>query len=138
MNAREMVKGSLILLKQMNKHRGEVQTELDPGDRKRVAAKLHDLGKQATEIDDEADLLALADEVHRLVETTPALATLFLPEETDIETEQEKRTILMEHSEPSPEALHVQTHKALIDNEIYEIRTSSEEPPQKEETQENE
>lgn len=135
MNAKEMVKGSLILLKQMNKHRDEVLAELDPGDRRRVAAKLRDLEKQATEVDNEAELLALANEVHLLVETTPALVALFL-EETDIEKEQEKRTVLMEHSESSPEALHVLDSKPFMVNEMIEI-SWIEEPPQEVGSQES-
>lgn len=137
MDAANMVENSLVLLEQMIEHPDEVRGVLDPDERKRVVAQLHTLEHQAGEVRTGTDLLALADRVHRLVEGTPALANLLLPEEVDVAAEQGKRTIFLEQTEPSPEALYVQSNTNQIINEVHLLIWNLEEPPQEDDSRES-
>jgi CHAT domain-containing protein/tetratricopeptide (TPR) repeat protein len=130
----DIVKGSLDLLEQMTENPDEVRAALDPEERKRVVAELHDLESRAAGVQTNKDLLTLADAVHQLVESTPALADLLLPEEVDAATEQEKRWFYIEDPKPSCEALHIQENTTLILNEVHELRWNLEESARERDT----
>lgn len=90
MNTSEMVRDSQALLEQMSAEPEAVLEALDPAERSRVLKELRVLAEQTSEVEAEADLLYVADEVHRFVEETPALATLLLPSDMRVTAAQER------------------------------------------------
>jgi len=130
-DARRIVGDSLVLLRQMRRRPDRVRAALDRAEQQeQVVMRLRALEEQAARVQTDAELLELADAVHRLVEETPALARLLLPKEMDVAAAQQKRTLYLEDSEASPEDLHVQEFTPQILNEVREIRWEIEKEPQ--------
>jgi hypothetical protein len=118
-----MVSDSLILLEQMAENPEEVVEALAPAERESIVDILRALEGQSAGVRDEAELLALADAVNRLVEETPALAALLLPEEMDVGAVQEERKITLEdYGADAPESQYVQEYAPQIRNHIVECR----------------
>ena len=118
-----MVSDSLTLLEQMTENPEEVVGALVPTERQRTVEKLRALEEQSAGVQNEAELLALADAVNGLVEKTPALAALLLPEGMDVGAAQEQRRITLEdYGADAPESRYVQEYAPQIRNHIVECR----------------
>ena len=119
----KMMSDSLILLEQMTENPKDVLRELTPKQRVKVIAALRDMETQGAEAQSRAELMTLADAVTSLVEETPALAALLLPEEMDLEAAQvERRITLEEFGANHPESRYVQEYAPQIRNHIVECR----------------
>jgi len=122
-NKDRMVSDSLILLEQMSEYPKEVVAALAPAERKSTLENLRSLEEQSTGVQNEEELLALADAINRLVEKTPALAALLLPEGMDMGAAQEERRItLQDYRGDAPKGQFVQEHAPQIRNHIIECR----------------
>jgi hypothetical protein len=123
MSAAKEVQDSLVLLQQLTRYSKRVLSKLDQAERDKVREELRALDDQTAGVSSEAELLDVADAVHRLVEETPALKTLLLPEEMDVEAAQEERRITLEdYGANPPESRYVQEYAPQIRNHIVECR----------------
>jgi hypothetical protein len=122
LDAEEMVWSSQALLEQMTEEPEAVLEALDPAEQARVVAELRALAGRSAGVRDEAGLLHVADDIHRLVEETPALKALLLPKEMDVAKAQNKRTYTLQvHEEAtSPETEYVQERESQITNTLVE------------------
>lgn len=124
MNEEQIVQNAETLLEQMTEYPNDTLAVLDPAGRKMIVQTLGKLSERAGVVQDEDDLLSVADAIQRLVEDTSALRALLLPEETDIATEQEQRTVTQAHhkaaAEKAERAKHIQTRAAQIRNRLVE------------------
>lgn len=73
-----VVRDSQVMLEQMAEEPEAVLEALGPTEGRAVLVRLRELSGQAAGVNTGAELLELADAVHRLVEQTPALADLLL------------------------------------------------------------
>lgn len=123
MDAEKMMQDSLILLEQITENPNDVLWVLGPKAQNEVLAKLRNLEKQAAEARSRDKLLALADAVNRLVEKTPELRKLLIPEGMDVGAAQEERKITLEdYGASPPESQCVQEYAPQIRNHIVECR----------------
>lgn len=92
MDAEEIVDGAGILLAQMAQDPDVLLAPLDRAERAAVAGTLRDLSAQAAAVQTDAELVKLADAVHRLIEDTPGLRSRLLEgAPTDVEAQREQR-----------------------------------------------
>jgi hypothetical protein len=113
MDTEKTVRDGIRLLEQIARNPEDVVEALAPAEGKRTVEKLCVLEEQSAGVQNEAELLALADAVNRLIEETPALAALLLPDEMDVGTAQEVRKITLEdYAADAPESPYVQGYSA--------------------------
>ncbi len=126
MDVEETVRDSQVLLEQMTEEPEAVLEALQPAERTEVVAELHTLSERAARVQTEAELMEVADAVHRLVEETPALAALLLPREigaTRVPKRRKTRKITVDnHKAAYSKDLHAQEHAARIRNRVVECR----------------
>ena len=105
----------------------QVLAALDPAGRETLLDALRELSRQAAAVRGEAVLLELADAIQRLVEETPALRNLLLPEGMDVAAAQSQRAVtLKDHQKAEVRAerdQHARECAAQIENIMVEIRT---------------
>ena len=127
MNAEETVRASLTLLEQMSEEPGTVLEALNPTEQERVMTELGVLAERAAGVQAEADLLFVADSVHRLVEEIPALGVLLLPDEMRVDAAQEQRPrtrkVTVNYDQAAyRKSRHAQERAAQIRNRVVECR----------------
>jgi tetratricopeptide (TPR) repeat protein len=131
-NVAETVRDGQVLLEQMTEEPEAVLKVLDPEEQTRVVTELRTLDGRAGGVRTEADLLYVADAIHRLVEETPALAALLLPQEMDVQAAQNQRKIIPAYHEvTSSESQYAQEHAAQIRNHVIECRKELEQALQR-------
>jgi hypothetical protein len=117
------VTGALILLRQMSEYPAEVAQVLDDGARSAVLGELDALADRAAAIDSNADLLSLADAVHRLVEDRAPLRALLLPAGASVAGEQAQRTVTLADQQATTELSSCPAELApQIRNAVIECR----------------
>ena len=103
---------------------------LDPAGREALLVALDRLSRQAADVQGEAGLLELADAIQRLVEETPALRNLLLPEGMDVPAAQSQRAVTRkDHQKAQARAerdQHARECAAQIANIMVEVRTKYE------------
>ena len=123
MNEEQIVRDAKILLEQITEYPEEILTSLKQKERRKVLEKLYSLSKRANIIQDKVELLEVTDAIHRLVEDTPKLRTLLLPDETNIAKDQSKRAVtIADHKAVTEENRYIQEHAAQIHNRVIECR----------------
>lgn len=126
MDVEETVRDSQVLLEQMTEEPEAVLEALQPAERTEVVTELRALSGRAAEVQTEAELVEVADAVHRLVEETPALAALLLPKEMDVTRARKRRKTrkitVDQHEAAYSKDLHAQEHAARIRNRVVECR----------------
>ena len=127
MNAEDSVRASMTLLEHMSEEPRTVLEALNPTEQERVITELGVLAEQAAGVQAEADLLYVADSVHRLVEEIPALGVLLLPDEMRVNAAQEQgprtRKITKTYDERAyRKSRHAQERAAQIRNRVVECR----------------
>jgi len=123
MDATQMVEDARILLEQMSESPDTVLTSLDQAEQSTVIAALAGLADRAAAVQTEAELLTVAEAMHRLVEDTPALRALLLPSEEEVAAARAQRTItLADHRATTNTNAHVHAHAAQIRNTMVECR----------------
>jgi hypothetical protein len=123
MDAAESVRDSQVLLEQLIEEPEAVLEALDTEEQARLVAELGTLDYRAAEVRTEADLLYVADAIHRLIEETPTLAALLLPQGIDMEAAQNQRKITTDyHEATSSRGRYVQEHAAQIRNHVVACR----------------
>lgn len=120
LDAEEIVWSSQALLEQMTEEPEAVLEALDPAEQARVVVELRALADRSAGVRNETGLLHVADDIHRLVEETPALKALLLPKEMDVVEEQNERTYTLGiHEEAtSSETEYVQERELQVLNEV--------------------
>jgi len=115
-NEMDMVQRSQHLLEEMSDDPEGVLAELGPVEGQKVVADLSALAEQAEEVQTEAALLELADAIHRLIEDTPALADLLLPEGMEV-----RKTITPSiHNAAYEKSQYAQEYAARVRNRLVE------------------
>jgi hypothetical protein len=127
MNAEESVQASMTLLERMAEEPRAVLETLNPTEQERVITELGVLAERAAGVQAEADLLYVADAVHRMVEETPALGVLLLPDEVPVDAAQEQQPTTRKITATYDEAAyrksrHAQERAAQIRNRVVECR----------------
>ncbi|MDM8518750.1 hypothetical protein QUF64_01785 [Anaerolineales bacterium HSG6] len=77
MNEQTIIEQAELIIKQLAENPRSLRRCLDKTTTEQVIAKLTALSEQSGRVDSEADLLALADGIQRLIEDVPTLKTLF-------------------------------------------------------------
>ncbi len=98
----------------------ELSDELDAPNRVQLIDQLTALSTQAAQVKTEADLLALADGIHRLIEANPGLSALF-----EVPTEVGQRALTIDEFNKIVEQAEqpvTQDKVFQIDNHIHELR----------------
>ena len=132
MNIEQSVEEALILLEQMSEEPNEVLQVLDEAEQAAVMRELGVLAEQAATIQSSADLLKLADAIHRLVEDQPRLGALLLPDGTDVQEERSQRAVTIADQLATAEPnVYVQKRAPLIRNAVIESRAQLEAALQK-------
>ena len=127
MNTEQSIKGALILLEQMSKYPQEDRKNLDEAHQDAVMKELDVLAKQAATVQNDADLLSLADAIHRLVEDQPGLRLLLLPDGTDVATQRSQRAVTMaDHLAATGQNTYAQERAPQMRNAVIEARTQLE------------
>lgn len=132
MNAQQSIEGALILLEQMTEDPNEVLQVLDTAEQSTVMQELGALAERAESIQSGADLLKLADAIHRLIEDRPGLRALLLSEGTDVERERALRTVTIADQQAKADLnVYAQQRAPLIRNTVIECRAQLEAALQK-------
>jgi hypothetical protein len=124
MDAESIVRGAEALLEQIVEEPDEVLVALDQAGRDRVLEQRGALADQAARVRDDADLLELADAIHRLAEETPALRSLLLEEAgLDLGAERAQREVtLADHRATGRQSVYSQQRAAQLQNSVIQCR----------------
>lgn len=128
MGIAETAQESEMLLEKMLKEPEAVLETLDPADRDKVVADLYELADRSEKVQSEADLMAVANKIWRLIESTPGLDTFLLEfSERPKSTASKRRKITAAYHERSRrESQYAQERAAQIRNRIIECRQNLE------------
>ncbi len=109
MGTREIVRDAGIFLEQMTEEPQVVMEALEPAERTEVVVTLRQLADQADDVRTEAELLDLVSSIYELVEESPGLRRLLLPEEIDVREARAQRGLDIDEflSSDVSDALHV-------------------------------
>lgn len=131
MSTEEAVRDSQMLLEQIAREPQVMLAALDPGELDRMMDGLSGLSELASKVQAEADLLYVAEAVHRLVEEMPALTALLLASDAVAQATQKWRTtrkMTARYDEAAyQKSLHAQRRAAQIRNRVVECRQNLEE-----------
>ena len=103
MNEKGMLNVVKILLKHMSKYHRRVMDELSPIEKALTVETLAALIEKTRTVQSQADLLALANAIHTLVEEIAGLRDLLLEEHIDIAQAQADRTMMLADIESTEE-----------------------------------
>src|SRR5829696_4654684 len=130
MGVAETVRQSEAVLKRMTEDSEVILMSLNPEERVRVVSVLDALDREAAGVRSEADLLYVANTVRRLVERTPPLATLLLPQDSYAMGTRDPRirrkVTRAQHEAAQRESPYAQKRAAQIRNHVVECRQSLE------------
>lgn len=120
MNAQQSIEEAQIWLEQMAEDPNEVVQNLDRAEQSALMQELDVLAEGAESIQSGADLLKLADAIHRLVEDHLGLRTLLHQEGTDMGA---RRTVTIADQQAAADLnMYAQQRAPVIRNTVIECR----------------
>lgn len=127
MKADRQVEGALILLAQMSEYPNEVLGVLNVMEQNAVVAALEAWAEQVAVMQNDADLLKLADAIYRLVEDQPGLRALLLPSGTDVAEGQSQRKVTLDaHLATTGEQAYAQKYAPQMRNTVIDFKAQFE------------